>query len=308
MSPPVASSRTVVGEHLRRLRHRWEQAGQRASAGRAASPGGAAAPPGTEPFVHPRVAERLAVVASERARRRRRRLVVGLAVLSLLGVGALVVLHSSLLALRTLRVDGASGAEAAAVVGASGISRGEPLIDISAGAVQARVDRLADVRSVALRREWPHTVVLVVQRHRPVAVLAEKTAGGLVEEVDRAGRVIDLVRAAPAGLPVLRGVTAAPVGRVLSGAPSRRAVEIAASCAGELPGPLARQAGPVVEVAPRSGAVTLVVDGDVQVRLGGLRDIAAKMRALAVVLGRVSLARVSEVDLADPELPALTPG
>jgi cell division protein FtsQ len=258
--------------------------------------------------VHPRVAERLAVVASERARRRRRRAIVALALVSLLSVGGLVVLHSPLLGLRTLAVEGASGVERAAVVAASGINLGEPLADISAGAVEARVDRLADVRSVAVRREWPHTVVLVVHPHRPVAVLAEKRAGGLVEEVDRAGRVIDLASTAPVGLPVLAGVTAAPVGQVLSGRPLRRAVEIAAACARELPAAIARQAKPVVEVAPRSGAVTLVVDGTVKVRLGGLHDLDTKVRSLAVVLARVPLARVSEVDLADPELPALTPG
>lgn len=303
-TPPVAPTPTGVGDRLRRLRRRWEEAGQKAQRDRTRVPERASVGVGPDAFVHPRVAERLAEVAAERSRRRRRRAVAGLAILSGLGVGGLLVLHSSLLGLRTLRIQGASGPEAAAVVAASGIRRGEPLVDISPGAVRARVDRLADVRSVAVERNWPHTVVLAVRRHHPVAVLVQ---GGRAEEVDRAGRVIELVSAPPEGLPVLRGVRAVRVGQVLPGDRARQAIEIAAAVANELPAQVARQARPVVGVASGSGRVGLVVDGTVHVRLGGVQDLAAKIRALAVLLARVPLAHVSQVDLSDPELPALTP-
>jgi len=305
MSPAKTGQRLGTGAGLGRLRRRWEEAGRKAERELRPTPPGRGSRDEPEEFVHPRVAERLAVVASERARRRRRRALVGLAVATVAVLGTLGVAHSSLLGLRVLRVEGATGREASAVVRASGISDGEPLIDISAGAVEARVDRLPDVRSVALERRWPHTVVLVVKRHRPVALLALGSGG--FEEVDGAGRAIRTAKAKPAGLVLLEGVGAVPVGRALPGTSARRAVQIAGALAKSFPPALEQRVGPEVKVQPGSGSVELLVDGKVRVRLGGEADLGEKMRALAVVLERVPLSGVAGIDLVDPELPALTP-
>lgn len=130
---------------------------------------------------------------------RRRRLLVALAgAAAVVGVVAWVLLGSSLLAVRTVQVDGESALTAAEVVEVAGIADGTPLVRVDTAAAAARVAALPQVASVEVTRGWPGTVVVTLAERVPVAVV---TDGGIRELVDAGGVVYDTITGTtPAGV------------------------------------------------------------------------------------------------------------
>jgi cell division protein FtsQ len=125
----------------------------------------------------------------------RRRLLTALGALTLVaGVAAWVLLGSSLLAVRTVQVDGAVGLSTAQVVQVAGIGRGTPLVRVDTAAAAARVAALPQVSSVAVTRGWPNTVVVTLAERVPVAVVA---AGGTRRLVDARGVAFDTITGDP---------------------------------------------------------------------------------------------------------------
>jgi cell division protein FtsQ len=126
-----------------------------------------------------------------RVRPRQRRL-TGLAVLlAVVAVTAWVVLASPLLAVRTVRVDGAGTLTAEQVTKVAGVAPGTPLLRVDTGGAADRVARLPQVRSVEVTRGWPHTVVVTLVERVPVAVVDREGTRWLV---DRDGVLFDTVR------------------------------------------------------------------------------------------------------------------
>jgi cell division protein FtsQ len=137
-----------------------------------------------------------------RSRRRgspRRRLLVALAGAVLVAaLVAWVLLGSSLLAVRTVQVDGENRLSEQLVRATAGISGGTPLIRVDTEAAAARVAALPQVASVEVTRGWPSTVVVTLAERVPVVVA---TDGGSRKLVDAGGVVFDTITgAAPDGV------------------------------------------------------------------------------------------------------------
>jgi cell division protein FtsQ len=253
------------------------------------------------PLVHPRIGRRRAEIARARARRRRRAL-GALAAAAFLGVGALVVLHSPLFAARHLEVAGAVHESRAQVLSAAGVEGHPPLVDVDAGAAQARLEALPWVRRARVTRLWPDTLRIVVSERRPVAVLPGSGARqGRWALVDATGRVLAWSTARPAALPTLVVPVRVPGAGASLGPGARPALLAVVAAAGRLP--LAVSA---VKVGP-GGAVTLVLAGGVQAELGPARQLSSKVAALRSVLLGAPASGPEVVDVEVPGEPTVGP-
>lgn len=250
----------------------------------------------------PRIAERRRQVEGERRRRVRRRVVAALVVASVLGA-LWGLAHSPLLDVESVVPVGvADPARAEAVVTASGVRPGDPLVFVDAGEVARRVATLPWVEVASVERSWPAGVVEVTVTPR-VAVAAVPAPDGRWVLVDRTGQAI-------AEGPDAAGVPA--IGGVGLGAPGERLepvdqvlVEVAA---GLTPGLASR----VAEVRPGPG-------GEAELRLGGggvvvlgqpgdlaPEELVVKLRTVRTVLATVDLECVERIDVRVSDTAVLT--
>lgn len=140
----------------------------------------------------------------DRSARRRSRLRILLAVVGVLVVASVVwaVWFSTLLAVKSVRVVGADGAQADAVIAAASVPVGVPLARVDAGAATARVLALPWVASVEVRRGWPNDVVIAVAPRVPLAMVT--TPSGR-RAVDADGVPFIPVGVPAANLPTVKG-------------------------------------------------------------------------------------------------------
>lgn len=140
----------------------------------------------------------------DRSARRRSRLRIVLAIVGLAVIGAAVwaVWFSSLLAVQTVRVVGAQGAQADAVIAAASVPLGVPLARVDAAAANVRVLALPWVASVEVRRGWPHDVVIAVAPRVPLAMVV--TPNGR-RAVDAEGVPFTPVGVPVGNLPTVKG-------------------------------------------------------------------------------------------------------
>lgn len=153
------------------------------------------------PTIAPTIAQRPARVDfGDRGRRRRRRLRALLVGLGVIAAGAIawILFFSSILAVSSVRVVGAEGAQADQVLAAAGVPIGTPMVRLDTSAAQAGVVGLPWVAGVEVRRGWPNEVVLAVTVRQPIAALA-----GTTSAVDAGGAVFDAVGPLPKELPTV---------------------------------------------------------------------------------------------------------
>ncbi len=221
--------------------------------------------------------------------RRRLAVRVGL-VLAALGVVAWVVWGSPLLAVSTVRVDGAGSLTAEQVRAAAGVAEGTPLLRVDTDAAAARVARLPQVASVQVTRGWPQTVVVTVEERVPVAVVEQAGTRSLV---DAGGVLFDTVTGRPpAGVVPLD---------VRSPGPDDPATRAGLAALVELPRDVRTQ---VASVAARSGnEVTLTLADGTTVLWGTAEDSAEKADVLVALLGHLAsggLEPATTIDVSAP--------
>jgi cell division protein FtsQ len=255
------------------------------------------------PPIDPRIRERRNAVARHRGRRRLRALAaVGAVVLGLvlLDVG----LHSSLLSVTHIGVQGTHEEPVAAVVKAAGVARHRPLFGLDEAAVEADVDALPWIASSRVQRHWPHTIVVTVTERVPVAQVA--VAGGHWAEVDGSGRVLAVGETRHTGLPRL--AVAAPTAAVLNAGTRLPAADRPAlAAAAALPDLPPQRLNEVEAVTVKAGTgVDLTLSDGATVLLGPPTDLSTKLAALATVVSEVDMSGVRTIDLRVPGQPALT--
>jgi cell division protein FtsQ len=167
----------------------------------------------------------------------------------IVGVLAWALLGSSLLVVRSVRVAGnGTAVSAGQVIGAARVTRGQPLIWVDTGAISRRVERLRQVQSVQVSKDWPTTLVITVQLRKPVFALPVNGGYALL---DAYGVNLSEVARRPPGLPVL---TVSITRRSLRGSPAVRA---AAAVLAELPRQVAREVRGVATGGPNDVSVKL---------------------------------------------------
>jgi cell division protein FtsQ len=226
-------------------------------------------------------------VARRRAGRRRaaRPLILVLAGLITLGAGGWLALNSSLVAVRTVTVEGTSRLASADVLKVAGVRRGTSLFRLDAAAVARRVARIPAVAHVEVARDWPHSVVISVTERTPVAVV-QGPAGAVL--LDRAGVAFDTEPEPPPGLVDVQLSEPVPG----AGAPAARA---AMQVLDALPAGVRQRVATVQ--APSPLAVTLVLHGGRTVVWGSAADSRTKVAVLHALLHRH--ARVYDVSTPD---------
>jgi cell division protein FtsQ len=216
---------------------------------------------------------------------RKKAVVFTLATAAIVAVAVWALLGSTLLVVRSVTVTGADAVPRAEVLRAAGIAPGTPLIRVDTAAVARRVERITQVQSAQVSRDWPDSVTIVIQERTPV--LAVPSDGGFAL-VDRFGVVVSHAATRPPGM-VLLDTAANPDS--LRGSP---AVGAAVTVLHELPPRILRLVRAVT--APSPGAVTLDLRGDVTVLWGGTDRAAAKAAELEILMRT----KASSYDLSDP--------
>ena len=188
---------------------------------------------------------------------------------------AWALLGSQLLVVRSVQVAGGGRAvPAAQVLAAAHVAHGTPLIRVNTGAIARQVERLRQVQSVQVSKDWPSTVVITVTPRTPV--FAVRVAGGYAL-VDRFGISIRDVASQPAGLPLLNVSPAAALG----GNPAVRAAAVVLT---ELPPQIARKVRDVSATSSSDVSLTLA-NGSVVV-WGSTAQAKQKAKELTVLMHR----------------------
>ena len=258
-------------------------------------------PKGAErrPRMDPRLQERRTAVLRAQGRQRLRMLVV-LVALPLLILVAILVLRSSWLSVRHIRVVGTRETTTAAVDRALAGALRHPMFSLDTGALESDVEALPWVGQVTVVRSWPTTLEVRVIERSPVASVK---VGSSWAELDPTGRVLALVARPPSGQPGLAGAVAAglrPGGVV--GPPLRDELAVAAAVPATLR-PNIATIGP----EPDGGVqLTLSPPAGAKVEIGPAVELGAKISALQTVLAQVDLTGVTVIDVRVPGQPALT--
>ncbi len=248
---------------------------------------------------HPAVTARRRRIARDRGRRRR--MAVALAA-GALAVGALLwwLAHGPLLAVGHVEVRGYDRPDRAAFVAAvREAASGSTMASPSADGIRAAAAAHPWVSSVSVQRDWPRGLTVDVTMARPVAAAA--AAGAPAALVSEAGRVLGPVpEDAGVGWLRLPGPPPAP-GYALPETDRAGLAFLAAA-----PPEAARRVRRLG--VDSGGALSGLVDGGPVLRLGRPDDLAAKARALALVLRGVpaeDLADATYIDLRVPKRPAI---
>lgn len=137
---------------------------------------------------------------TKRSRLRRMTWIVGLASVAALALIAAGVAYSPLMALREVRVEGASRVPAADIRAAFDDRLGTPLPLVSTGEVQRTLSAFPLIETYSIETVPPGTLVVRVVERTPVGVV--QTSSGYVS-ADAAGVVVERHDAVPEGLPLV---------------------------------------------------------------------------------------------------------
>jgi cell division septal protein FtsQ len=243
--------------------------------------------------VHPRMRSRRVAVRRDRRRRRFKRLAVvlgGIAAVEAAGAAT----QSSLLDVDRVRVDGVNQTAATDVVRVARIDPGDTMVGIDTDRVAARIEHLPRVAQATVARRWPGTIEIHVTEREPLAMV--EVAGGGVALVDEEGRVLDVTRQPPAGLPEVTGVRG-PIAEGKELGPGTRDALTVLRALRE------RLSGVVTSVSSDLDAA-LAAGGEI--RFGSTDDLDDKIVAVETVLADVDMTCLELLDVRVPGSPALT--
>lgn len=210
---------------------------------------------------------------------RRRRWLIAAAAVAVAALVGWLVGFSSVLGVRTVTVSGTHLLSVAQVRSAADLRTGEPLLRVDAGAVEARIRALPEVRTARVSISYPSSVSIAIAERVAVGYRSD---GPMVSEVDADNVEFRRVAVAPKGLPRLEAV----------GDPARSAA--VAAVAGALPRAVVATVATIA--APSAESVTLTLTDGRIVLWGGTDREADKARLLPALLSQPG----GYFDLSDP--------
>jgi cell division protein FtsQ len=261
--------------------------------------------------IDPRIAERRVAVTEAQLARRRRLLLLGVAVASAIGILWLIV-QSPFLSVQHVEVRGATAQTRLAVERAAAVKDGSALLFLDTGAVARRVEALPWVAHASVHRDLPNGVTITVEERLPVAWMRRPPPAGSppgalgpVAVVDVSGRVLEDRTDPPAGLPAIIGLDRVPRrgGHLASRAPAAALAAIPDALRAQTAALVLHHGQGVLQLGTPPGGARPAAG---QVRLGRLDEVAQKGAAALAVLDQ--LARdgdtVRYVDVRVPGSPA----
>lgn len=220
--------------------------------------------------------------------RRWRGLLAALLVLAVVLAGVWAVYFSDLLSVDRVEVVGTSTLDPAAVGATADVPLGGALATVDLDAARLRVGALAQVRSVDVTRQWPHTVVVRIEERTPVAAVS---LSGELRGLDEDGVVLDALASQDPAATTLPTVEA---GREVTSAAMAEAAHVVAALPADLVGRVDH-----VEVATIDQISLELSDGRT-VQWGSAEDSPTKAEVLAALLLQP---RAASYDVSVPSLP-----
>jgi cell division protein FtsQ len=216
--------------------------------------------------------------------RRLRLVLLALLLVAVVSASVWVVFFSSYVTARDVNVTGTTTLGNARIERAAKVPTGTPLARLDLGAIRARVESIAAVRSVEVSRSWPHAVHIDVTERTPIAVINE---GSGLQALDDQGVLFGHYASRPKGMPL---VIAPPDtadealvegGRVIGSLPERIATKV-----------------DTVEISSID-KIQLVLGSGRRVLWGSSDDSGQKAEVLAVLLRRPG----QQIDVSVPGRP-----
>jgi cell division protein FtsQ len=195
---------------------------------------------------------------------------VALAVAGLVAAAAWALLGSKFLVVRSVAVTGTRLVPKSEILAAAAIPQGLPLVRVNTGDAARRIERITDVKTAVVTRDWPDRIVIAVTERTPVFAVPD---GGRFDLIDPTGVIVQQVAKQPKGMPQFT-----PSGLLLH----NPGVAAAANVLHSLPPAIARQVSLVT--APNMDAVTLRLANGSTVDWGGTGQTAQKTRVLAILM------------------------
>ncbi len=118
--------------------------------------------------IEPKLAERRKGVQEDRARGRLKGVLITIGIV-LVVVGAVWLVRSPLLSIKSVDVQGAQQSDPLAAVASLGMGVGTPTMDVARDAIEAAILEDPWVASVEVRRSWPGGLAIDVTEHVPMA-------------------------------------------------------------------------------------------------------------------------------------------
>jgi cell division protein FtsQ len=216
---------------------------------------------------------------------------VQLAVVALLLVaGAWTVWAGPVLAVGTVRVDGAGMLPPDQVREAAGIAEGTPLLRVDVDAAAARVAELPQVADAEVTRGWPRSVVITITERVPVAVVGETGRRSLA---DADGVLFDSVTGEPPP-----GVVPLDVAETSADDPAFRA---GLDALGALPRAVREQVASAAATSAED--VSLTLDDGTVVRWGGADESEKKADVLTALMVQIEDGRLEPAETVDVSAP-----
>lgn len=249
--------------------------------------------------IDPRMRARRDAVEADQRRRRARRWLIGLAVVAGL-IGAWFLTRTALLDVDRIVVQGATHSSVDAIVEASSVRPGEPLLEVDEAASARRIRALPWIDTVTVARRWDGTVTIDVTERVAVAVVVDEA--GLLLPVDVTGRILAPAIAidgsdGPIATPIAGAVAVEPGARIEG---FESALQVAALLT---PGMRSRIQSITTE---SDGSLTLQLIPQGVASLGSPTDLAAKVAALRIVMAQVDQRDLATIDVMNPSTPVVT--
>ncbi len=250
----------------------------------------------TSMTIDPRLQARRIEVMRLRGRRRLRLLVALATVAAVVATGWWLVMRSPLFDVDTIAIEGMVRTDPAVVAKASGVSEGQPLLEVDVESARESIIELPWVASVTSDRSMTGEVTFTVNERTPVAVVPGEADWLLV---DADGRVLEVVSSVPEDVVVVGGSAWAvqPGGWIGEGAlPS---LDVAAL----LPGGLRPKVASIQLVATD---LELALFGGGRIVLGDTAELPDKFLSAMTLLHRLDLRCLDRIDVRAPSVPVLT--
>lgn len=229
-----------------------------------------------------------------------RSLLVGFAIVAVVGGAYLGARETAVFAVRDVQVDGAPPELAKRVRTALAPLEGESLVGLSGGELEARLAPIPEVRSATYDRAFPSTLRVFVVTERPVAVLRRGPDAWLVSARGRVLRTLSSKTHAVLPRVWLDRSTAPVVGATLADPSALRAVLALGRTFDADEGFPAR----VRFVRATDERLTFVLRSGTELRLGDATEMALKLAvARRVLVALEGLGPPAYVDLSVPERP-----
>jgi cell division protein FtsQ len=143
-------------------------------------------------------------IAARRAEGRRRlRIVILIGTVVVAILGALLVLASPLLSIRTIDVEGVVYADAERVGEIVASLRGDPILTADLHGAETALERIAWVREARVSMHLPRRVAIQIDEREPIAFY--RAVDGFNRVIDIDGRVLDVIEGDPVEFPPIQG-------------------------------------------------------------------------------------------------------